>query len=49
MVAATAAIVFWPATTPFTFSVLLAMAVSLSLAVLPFAAAPLAIAANRHR
>jgi hypothetical protein len=47
--AATAAIVFWPATMPFTFSVLLATAISLSLMVLPFAAAPLAIAANRHR
>lgn len=49
VVAATAVIVFWPASMPFTFSVLMAMAVSFSLIVLPVAAAPLAIAANRHR
>jgi hypothetical protein len=49
IIAATAAIVLWPAGMPFTFSFLLAMAVSFSLVILPFAAAPLAIAANRHR
>jgi hypothetical protein len=48
-VTATAVILFWPAGMPFTFSAFLLTAASLALAVLPFAAAPLAIAANRHR
>jgi hypothetical protein len=48
-VTVTAVTLFWPAGMPFTFSAFLLTAASLALAVVPFAAAPLAIAANRHR
>jgi hypothetical protein len=44
-----AVLIFWPTALPFTFSAILLSLAAMALVVIPLAAAPLALSANRHR
>jgi hypothetical protein len=49
ILAAIALLLFWPTALPFTVTAILISLAALALVVIPLGAAPLALAANRHR